>query len=450
MSGRDRLRLTTRIGDGDRIARVVDDDGVVNVVVNNIRRRRCDIDRRIVIGGDRNKFGNRQDEKPECRRWRCQAHEFRRRRCQEKYRGRRWRNETVVWIIKNQHRPAEIHHFFFWRRSYIVCDRSERRRRFIGRGEIAQSTVRVGHMRTARIPAEVGPISLRRIDDTCAPPGNRLAASGHDGTNPWCHRIAGISGEKIEVALKRISLQRSDVRILNAEIPNSLRADRGNLIVCEGRRRRVWSAIEKYEWRVDLRGIPRHLAAFCHFVDAKTNLIKHCIERQSAGTDHLGKGLSVGAVRSLFLRCNGAGGGVECDQHALVRLHQRQAACKRLAGFCEGMRARRIENDNVGPQFERRKRPDVIGHAHRLDRDIGVARDLCIDRHKVVFAFELNAVAAQVNKRHGIGARSRRLVQEVVQRAAQCFLIEIAGAYDIKARSLKSLRDQARVIRSGR
>ena len=87
------------------------------------------------------------------------------------------------------------------------------------------------------------------------------------------------------------------------------------------------------------------------------------------------------------------------------------------------MRARRVENDNVDLQFERGERPDVIGHAYRLDRNVGIACDPCIDRHKVVFAFELNAVATQINKRDSVRPRSRCLVQEIVQCAAQCILI---------------------------
>jgi hypothetical protein len=86
-------------------------------------------------------------------------------------------------------------------------------------------------MRTARIPAKIRPIRLRRIDDTRVPPGNGLAASCHDGTNAWCHRIAGICGQKIQVAFEGVSLQRGHICILDAEIADRLRADRGNLIV---------------------------------------------------------------------------------------------------------------------------------------------------------------------------------------------------------------------------
>jgi len=305
-------------------------------------------------------------------------------------------------------------------------------------------------MRTARIAAQVRPVGRRRVDLAGAPPGNRLAASRHNGPHPRRHRIARIDGEKIQIALQRISLQRRDISILIAEIPDGLRADRGNLIVCECGGRRVRRAIEEYKRRVDLGGMPRHLAAFGHVVDAQTNLIEHPTERQPPGPDHLGKGLGIGAIRPRFLRSHRARGGIESDHYALVRLHERQAAGKGLAGFREGVRARRVENDDVDLQFERFEGPDVIGHAHRLDRDVAIACDPCIDRHKVVFAFELNAVAAEIDKCDGVGTGRRRFVQEIVQRAAQGILIQIAGADDIKARGLKRLRDQTRIVRRGR
>jgi len=123
--------------------------------------------------------------------------------------------------------------------------------------------------------------------------------------------------------LKRISFQSGDIRILGAEIPDRPRADRGYLLAGGRWRRRIRSAIKKDEWRVNLRGIPRHLASFGHIVDAQANPVEYFAERQSAGADHLCKGLSVSAVRSFFLRRDRAGGCVKSDQHSLIRLRQR-------------------------------------------------------------------------------------------------------------------------------
>jgi hypothetical protein len=164
LSGRDRLRLTARVGDRNGVGCVVDDDRVVDVVVDDIRRWWRYVGWRIVIGGDRHIVGDRQNKKAEYRRRWCQNHKFRWRWRQEKYWRRRWRSEIVVRVIEVKHRSTEINHFVFGRRRHIVRDDSKRWRRFKCRGQIGQTTVCVGYMWTARIPAKIGPIRLRRVD----------------------------------------------------------------------------------------------------------------------------------------------------------------------------------------------------------------------------------------------------------------------------------------------
>jgi hypothetical protein len=137
--------------------------------------------------------------------------------------------------------------------------------------------------------------------------------------NPCGHRVAGISRQKIQIALKRISLQSCNISILGVKIANRLCADRGYLIVRDRGRRCIGAAIEKDKRRFNLRGIPRHLTSFGHFVDAQTNLVEHSADWQSARADHLSKGLGIRAVGSHFLRRHRARGGIESDQHALVR-----------------------------------------------------------------------------------------------------------------------------------
>jgi hypothetical protein len=158
LSRRDCLRLAARVGDSDGVGRVVNDHCVVNIIVDNVLRRRRHIGRWIVICRDRNEVGSRQHVDSVYGRRRREDYEVRRRRFEEKYRRRQWREEPVVRIIKDQYRPAEIYDLFFQRRRHIVSDDSERRRRVKCCGQIGQATVRVRDMRAARIPAQVGPI----------------------------------------------------------------------------------------------------------------------------------------------------------------------------------------------------------------------------------------------------------------------------------------------------
>ena len=73
-------------------------------------------------------------------------------------------------------------------------------------------------------------------------------------------------------------------------------------------------------------------------------------------------------------------------------------------------------------------------------------RDLRVHRHEIVFAVELRAVAGEVHERDGIWSRCLSLVEEVPERRAQRFAIEVARAGDIEAGCLQGLGDEARVI----
>ena len=197
LSRRNRLRLAARVCDSDRVGRVVDDNGIVDVVVDDVRRRRRHGGWWIVIGWDGHVVRNRQNEKSKCRRWRCKNHKLWRRRHQEKYRRRRRRIKVIVRIVENQHRPTEINYFLFQRRRNIIGDDRERRRRLVCRGKISKAAMRIGDMRAARVPPKIRPVRLRRVDIPRPPPGNRFAARSHNGTNPFCHWFVGIGREKI-------------------------------------------------------------------------------------------------------------------------------------------------------------------------------------------------------------------------------------------------------------
>src|SRR6516164_9786606 len=76
-------------------------------------------------------------------------------------------------------------------------------------------------------------------------------------------------------------------------------------------------------------------------------------------------------------------------------------------------------------------------------------RDLRIYRNEVIFAFELQAIAADIDKSYRIGASAGGFLHEIAKRVTQRILVEIASTHHIEARRLKRLRDQASVIRGG-
>jgi len=195
-----------------------------------------------------------------------------------------------------------------------------------------------------------------------------------------------------------------------------------------------------------VRGVPGHLGAFGDVVDAQPHALEYLRQRQAAFPHHLGQRLRVGSVRTLTFGRDGPGRRVEGDQHAGIRLDQRQTAGERRARLRERIGARRIDDHDARFELQRRQWSRVVGNAHRFHGDIRVARDLGVDGNEVILAFELQAVAGDIHHRHGIGSCAARLVEEIAQGAAQRILIEITRAHHVEARGLEGLRDQARVV----
>ena len=136
-------------------------------------------------------------------------------------------------------------------------------------------------------------------------------------------------------------------------------------------------------------------------------------ELQAAVANHFGQRLRVRPIGAVAVGCDGAGRGVERDQRAGLGVDQRKPARERRAGLGEWIGAAGIEHNDVRLEIHRRERPRVVGHAHRFDGDVRGTRQLRVDRHEIVVAFELHAVAAQIDERRGVGAGRLRLVEEI-------------------------------------
>src|SRR6202011_5345713 len=185
----------TRINVG---AIVVDDCRVVDVIEDYIFRGRRHIGRGINPNGDRHEYWDWKHEKFNRRR-RRQEDEIGRRRSEED--DWRRRHEAELRIVEHKHRAIDIDDLRRRRRRNVVDDRRVGGRRLLGGCQTRKAPARVGRVRTARIPVEIGPIGVRRIDHAGSPPGHRLAAGSHEATDTIGQRVGWIGAEKLLVAL---------------------------------------------------------------------------------------------------------------------------------------------------------------------------------------------------------------------------------------------------------
>jgi hypothetical protein len=100
----------------------IDDSGVVDIGVDDVIRRRRDIDRLPDIDRDRHKERLRQDEQSDRCQWRRQDDEIRRWRRQEKYRRRRWRRKIEFRIAEHLHGAIDVDDFLRRGRQHVIVD----------------------------------------------------------------------------------------------------------------------------------------------------------------------------------------------------------------------------------------------------------------------------------------------------------------------------------------
>jgi hypothetical protein len=128
-SGRcDGLSLAARSGDVHHIGGLVDHNGVVSVVVDDVVRRRRDIFGRTHPDRDRHIIRTRKNECIGRRRGRRQVDEIRRSRRQEDDRRRRRRCKVEIGIVERQYRALNINYFIRRWRRHVVGDHRKSRR----------------------------------------------------------------------------------------------------------------------------------------------------------------------------------------------------------------------------------------------------------------------------------------------------------------------------------
>ena len=347
----------------------------MDVVEDDVVRRRRHIHRRSDVSRHRHEIGLRQDEQPDWGEWRRQHHKIRRWRRQEEQGRRRGRRKGEFGITEIEYGPIDVDELVCRRRRQVVVDHRKCRRRLERSREDRKAPAGIPRMRPARIAPQIGPIGIRRIGEIGAAPGDRLTPRGEDRPHSPSQGIAGIGDEKILIALHGVARESRGEGVLRAKIAHRPLADCGDLIRGALHWRCIGRAIEEGERHLDFLRIPRDLPTLGVFADAQAQAIKNVRQQQAAGADHFRQRLRVDAVGSGLAGCDSAGRGVERDQRVRRGIDQRKAAGDRVSAFHERLLPRGIEHEDAGLQRRRGEVARIVAHAQAFDRNVGVAVD---------------------------------------------------------------------------
>jgi hypothetical protein len=201
----------------------------VDVVVNDVVRRRGDIFRRAHPHRHRPVIRDRKEKGIDRRRRRRQVDKIDRPRRQEEHR-RRWRwFKPEIRIVEHQHRAVDIDDFVRRRRWHVVSNHGKLRRRLECRRKISEPAPRIVGMRAARVAPQIRPVGRWRVDAARAAPSDGLAARRDDGANAPRHRVVRVGIQEGLVVGQRVAVDRGQIGLLGAEFPHRPGPDRGGL-----------------------------------------------------------------------------------------------------------------------------------------------------------------------------------------------------------------------------
>ena len=143
---------------------------------------------------------------------------------QQVNRRRRWRGQSEIRIVEDQHRPIDVDHLLRGRWINLEGELRKGRWRFESSRQNNQPSARVGCMRAGRISPQIGPIGGGGISEPGSPPRDRLAPGGDNGVHPSGHRSIGIGGKKFLVALQGVAIQRGGIGFLHIKVADRPRA----------------------------------------------------------------------------------------------------------------------------------------------------------------------------------------------------------------------------------
>ena len=197
--GRRDARLASMGSNREAFSRPIRNEAIVAMGDEEVFVRMDRIARNMTPGRQRDKNRDRQHVRFGHDNGRVQHQEVSRRWRQEVDWKRRGRDEAEV--RKHDDRPLDVGEFLRRRRRHVIIDKGKRRRRLERDGKQGQPPPGVPSMRSTRVPAQIRPVRLRRVDQAGALPRERFPAHRDDRAHPLCQRIASVHRQKFLVAV---------------------------------------------------------------------------------------------------------------------------------------------------------------------------------------------------------------------------------------------------------
>src|SRR5216683_2132459 len=158
------------------------------------------------------------------------------------------------------------------------------------------------------------------------------------------------------------------------------------------------------------------------------------------------EGGGVGAVRPVAVEGFGAGRGRVRHERAVRGVDDGKAAPRGLVDRRERIVAAGIQDHDAGLARNRGQRVHHVGEPRRLERHVGFALDLRIDRHEEVLAVDLQAVAGIEHQRNGVRSFLGDHAREIADRPAHVALGEIGRLQDLEPGGAQEFRHGLGVV----
>ncbi len=196
--------------------------------------------------------------------------------------------------------------------------------------------------------------------------------------------------------------------------------------------------------------LPWRLSSLGQLMCAGTNPRESSGDIEPGGAHHFGDGGGVRSVRPGRVGGRLPGSGGKADQHVLRRLDRNQSGRKSCGGKRERQAAGCVDGDDLGASGRAFERPYQVGETHRVERNIALAIELCVDRGEIVVAVEGKSVSGQIDEKHRVGSSGLGFGEEVSKRRNEIHLVEIGAFDDLEPDRAQRFGHQPRIVKRGR